>query len=117
MSWVTPRSSVMASNLLRPGDLRDVLRIAALAMLHDLGRALERAHLGYAGDVIRVGSELHAKFEVLVRIVAQRLFGELNHGSVSLGRLLAGDLLIWMITNSAGLSGAKPTTMFTMPLA
>ena len=42
VSCVTPRSSVIASYSVRPGDLRLVLRVAALAVLDHLGRALER---------------------------------------------------------------------------
>ena len=43
VSWVTPRSSVIASYSVRPGDLRLVDWVAALAVLDDFGRALERA--------------------------------------------------------------------------
>ena len=70
VSWVTPRSSVIASYLVRPGDLRAVDGIAALAVLDHLGRALERADLADAGDVAAV--PLHPELEVLVRIEALR---------------------------------------------
>ena len=96
------------------GRLAAVLGIAALAVLDDLGGALERADLADAGDVAAV--PLHAELEVLVRIEALRVDGELCHG-VSPVRLSIWPAICWilMTTNSAGLSGAKPTTMLTMP--
>ena len=62
---MTPRSSVIASYLVRPGDLRDVDWVAALAVLDDFGGALERADLADAGHVAAV--PLDAELEVLVR--------------------------------------------------
>ena len=70
MSWVTPRSSVMASNSVRPGRLAAGARVAAVAVLDDLGRPLERADLADAGDVAAVPSD--AELEVLVWVEALR---------------------------------------------
>jgi hypothetical protein len=49
--------------------------IAALAMLDDLGGALERADLADAGDVAAI--PLDAKLEILVRIEALGVDGNL----------------------------------------
>ena len=69
VSWVTPRSSVIASYFVRPGDLRELDWIAAFAVLDHFGRALQRADLGDAGDVAAV--PFHAELEVLVRVEAR----------------------------------------------
>src|SRR6266705_6968053 len=98
-------------------------------MLHHLGGALEHAHLSHSGDVAAV--PLHAEFEVLVGIETRRVHAELCHVSASScvrPEVVRGSdsrarqawicpAICWslMITNSAGLSGAKPTRMFTMP--
>ena len=71
VSWVTPRSSVIASYLVRPGDLRLRAGIAAFAVLDHLGRALERADLADAGDVAAV--PLDPELEVLVGVEALRV--------------------------------------------
>ena len=113
MSCVTPRSSVIASYLVRPGRLARRRRVAALAVLDDLGGALERADLADAGDVAAV--PLHAELEVLVRIEALRVDGELGHGVAPMTSTWPAICWILMTTNSAGLSGAKPTRMLTMP--
>ena len=111
---MTPRSSVIASYSVRPGDLRLRARVAALAVLDDLGRPLERADLADAGDVPAV--PLDPELEVLVRVEALRVDGELRHRSSSVRSAIWPAICwIWMTTNSAGLSGAKPTTMLTMP--
>src|SRR3954453_19097343 len=85
VSWVTPRSSVMASYSVRPGDLRLGLGappprclpapggrlaagagVAALAVLDDLRRALEHADLADARHVAAV--PLDPELEVHVRV-------------------------------------------------
>ena len=68
-SWVTPRSSVIGSYSVRPGRLAAAARVAALAVLDHLGRALQRADLADAGDVAAV--PLHPELEVLVRVEAR----------------------------------------------
>src|SRR6266540_3152052 len=77
-SCVTPRSSVIASYFDRPGDLRRA-RVAALTVLDDLGRALERRALADARHVLPV--PLDAVLEGLVRIEAAWVDCELGHGS------------------------------------
>ena len=67
---MTPRSSVIASYLVRPGDLRRGRRIAAFAVLDHLGGPLEGADLADPGDVAAV--PLHPELEVLVGIEAVR---------------------------------------------
>ena len=57
-----------ARTCVRPGDLRLVRRVAALAVLDDLGRALERADLADARHVAAV--PLDPELEVLVRVEA-----------------------------------------------
>src|SRR5262249_23993817 len=61
------------------GRLVAAARIAALAMLDHLGGALERADLADARDIVGAGPELHPELEVLVRIEALRVYGELGH--------------------------------------
>ena len=83
---------MIASYLVRPGDLRELRRVAAFAVLDHLGGALERPHLADAGHVAAV--PLDAEFEVLVRIEALCVDGELCHWVLSsLGFDLAGHLL------------------------
>ena len=86
-----------------------VRRVAALAVDDRVGRALERAHLRQAGHVLAV--PLDAEHERLVGVEAGRVDGELGH-------LMPSSWEIWVIvmtTNSAGFSGAKPTTTLTRP--
>src|SRR6202042_1970001 len=63
-------------------------RIAALAVLHDLGRALEHAHLADARDIAAALREFHAELEVLVGIEALVLheFGHFALSKLSLRR-------------------------------
>ena len=53
------------------GRLAAAARVAALAVLHHFGRALQRADLADAGDVLAV--PFHAELEVLVGIEALRV--------------------------------------------
>ena len=77
VSWVTPRSSVMASYFGAARRFAAGAGVAALAMLDDLGGALERADLADAGDVPAV--PLDAELEVLVRVETLCVDGELCH--------------------------------------
>ncbi len=56
--------------LAAPGRLAAARRVAAFAMLHDLGRALQHPDLAHPRDVLPV--PLHAELEVLVGIEALR---------------------------------------------
>ena len=89
VSCVTPRSSVIASYFVRPGDLRlvdgsppsrcsttSVVRLSALTLL-------------IAGDVAAV--PLHPELEVLVRVEPLRIDAELSHHALLMSR--AGELL------------------------
>src|SRR5262249_22294828 len=90
-------------------------RIAAVAMLHHFRGPLEARYLAHPGDVAAV--PLHAELEVLVGIEPGRVDAELCHRGL-LGAqvwIWPASCWIWMITNSAGLSGAKPTRMLTTP--
>ena len=113
VSCVTPRSSVIGSYSVRPGDLRLRGRVAALAVLDDLGRPLQRAHLAHARDVAAV--PLHPELEVLVWVEALCIDGELQPSTPPHAVTWPAICWIWMTTNSAGFSGAKPTRMLTMP--
>ena len=113
VSWVTPRSSVIASNSVRPGDLRLLLGSPPCRCSHDLGRALEGGHLAHAGDEAAV--PLDAELEVLVRVEAVRVDCELRHSATPQASVWPAICWIRMTTNSAGLSGANPTRMFTIP--
>src|SRR5262245_33728056 len=77
--------------VLRPaGRLAARAVVAALAMLDDLGRSLQRADLAHAGDVAPV--PLHAELEVLVRVEPLRVDGELRHDArPPPGRPVAGS--------------------------
>src|ERR1043166_562786 len=55
-------------------------RAAALAMLDDLRRPAQRAHLGDARHVAAV--PLHAEFELFVRVDPSRIDGELDHDAL-----------------------------------
>src|SRR5262249_8236337 len=91
-------------------------RVAALAVLHHFGSALQHADLADARDRLRTRAELHTELEVLVGIEALRVYDELSHGSLSPQASIWPAICCSLITtNSAGLSGAKPTWMFTMP--
>src|SRR5262249_22433247 len=64
--------------VLRPaGRLAARAVVATLAVLDDLGRALQRADLAHARDVAPI--PLHAELEVLVRVEPLRVDGELRH--------------------------------------
>jgi hypothetical protein len=77
VSYVTPRSSVIASYFVRPGDLRLVDGVAALPVLDDLRRSLEGADLTDACDVAAV--PLDAEHEFLVRVEPLCVDRELGH--------------------------------------
>src|SRR5262249_55089536 len=89
------------------GRLPRAGRVAAVAVLHHLGGALEAPHLAHAGHVATV--PLHAELEVLVRIEAGRVDAELCHRWSPRAQvwIWPASCWIWMTTNSAGLSGAK----------
>src|SRR5262249_2145124 len=82
-------------------------RVTALAVLDHLGRALERADLADRGHVPAV--PLETELEVLVRVEALLVDRELRHGGLlPQVWIWPASCSIWMITNSAGLRGAKP---------
>src|SRR6476646_4010082 len=74
-----------------------------------IGGALERADLRDAGDIAAVPFD--AEHERLVRVVPLRVDRELSHLHPSSCEIC----VIVMTTNSAGFSGAKPTTTLTRP--
>src|SRR5947209_8601625 len=87
-------------------------------MLDYFGSAFERAHFADAGHVFRV--PLHAEFKVLVRIEALCVDGELCHVvllflGMPYTSICPANCWSLITTNSAGFSGAKPTTTFTIP--
>ena len=96
-----------------PGDAA-----SALAMLDDLGAALETADLADPGDIPTV--PLHSELEVLIGVEPVGVDAELSHFDASWQcgsqTSLCPDIC-WrrMTTNSAGLRGAKPTWMLTTP--
>ena len=94
VSWVTPRSSVIASILGAAGRLAAAARIAALAVLDHLGRALQPADLADAGDVAAV--PLDPELEVLVRIEALRVDGELGHDDPLCSGLRSAPAICWI---------------------
>src|SRR5262249_45946109 len=103
------------------GGLARRARVAAFAVLHQFRRPLQRADLADAGHVAAV--PLDAELEVLVRIEPGGVHTELRHQGASLGpahrrshaAIWPANCWILRITNSAGLRGAKPTRMLTMP--
>ncbi|MNT86397.1 hypothetical protein D3C72_2266810 [compost metagenome] len=81
--------------LVAAGRLAAAGRVAAFAVLHHFGGALERGHLAHAGHVAAV--PFHAELEVLVRIEALRIDGELRHG----------DLLVTVVGESRAGGGPE----------
>src|SRR5262249_7078080 len=98
-------------------------RVAPFAVLDHLRRPLQAADLADAGDVPAV--PLDAELEVLVRVEPLRVRAELGHACLleesdrrasQVGHAWAAICWSLRMTNSAGFSGAKPTTMLTTPL-
>src|SRR5207249_2571642 len=102
------------------GRLAPAARVAALAVGDDLGLPGQRADPADAGDVRVVPHD--PELEVLVRVETGRVDLELSWlwHVVSLVLKLYAALcpaICWseMMTNSAGLSGANPTWILTIP--
>src|SRR5262245_46082318 len=98
--------------------------IVAFAMADDLGGALESAHLAHACDRVVRALEANEELEILVGVDPRRIDRELRHVLASLALALLPKTQTWtcpafcwivMTMNSAGLSGANPTTTLTMP--
>src|SRR5205823_2306886 len=90
----------------------------SLAEFHHLGCALECSHFRQPRHVLTV--QLHLETEVAVRIKAVGAGIHSCHNAISPCPYNAGWLTFWLsfsTTNSAGLSGAKPTRMLTTPLS
>src|SRR4029077_10785409 len=91
------------------GRLARRRRISTFTMLDDLRASLEPPDLADPRDVPAV--PLHPELEVLVGIEALGVDGELSH--LDLPQTADCPAICWSrrTTNSAGLSGAKPTSM------
>src|SRR5262249_41640968 len=96
------------------GKLEAGRRVAAGAVLYYLGGALEPGDLADAEYRRRAAGEPGLEHEVLVRVHG---FGSWHFRRPSQVCSCPASCSMWMITNSAGLSGAKPTRMLTMPLS
>src|SRR6266851_5137910 len=84
-------------------------------MLHHLGRSFHHGNLADSRHVAAI--PFHPKLEVLIGIEAARVDGEVDHDSLLYGAVPGAICCILRMTNSAGFSGAKPTSMLTMPLS
>jgi hypothetical protein len=82
-------------------------------VLHHVAGAVQAADLANAGDVLSI--PLHAELEVLVRVEALRVHGELGHLALYLH--LSGDLLDLDYDDLSRLERASPTTLFSLLLA
>src|SRR5262249_49642007 len=112
-SWVTPRSSVIASNLVRPGDLWEV---DGSPPSRCSTTSVERFS---DPTLLTPATYRPSHFTRNLKFLYGSRRCELT---VNLAILRSSYEMVWpancwslMTTNSAGLSAAKPTTMLTMP--
>jgi hypothetical protein len=80
---------------------------------HRLVIELERAYLGEAGN--RTRDQFYAEFEVLVGVSMLGRESKSSHGFLRYAFSELAFCWIRITTNSAGLRGANPTKMLTMP--
>src|SRR3954447_21768096 len=116
-SWVTPRSSVIASNFERPGDLREVLGSPPSRCSTTSVVRFNAEHL--LTPATYLPSHLTRNLKFLYG--SNRLAFTVNWAMAALlpdpyVSICPASCWILMITNSAGLRGAKPTRMLTTPL-
>src|SRR5262249_36836305 len=104
------------------GEAARPLRGAALAPGDDLRAARERAHLAHRRH--RLVVPLHEELEVQEGVDQARADVRYRHGVSPLVRdrwagywLSPATCWIWMMTNSAGSTGATPTRTTAMPRA